>query len=93
MKLIANLSGEESQGVAEILNQLSTNYQIFAISHQPHMPSLSSSHFLVQKHLEGSQIIPLDKNGRIQEIARMISGNKITKEALDFAAKCIENLQ
>lgn len=89
----ANLSGEESQGVAEILNQLSTNYQIFAISHQPHMPSLSSSHFLVQKHLEGSQIIPLDKNGRIQEIARMISGNKITKEALDFAAKCIENLQ
>ncbi|CAM3633364.1 DNA repair protein [Helicobacter ganmani] len=89
----ANLSGEESQGVAEALKTLSENYQIFAISHQSHMPSLADTHFLVQKGAQGSKIIPLDKEGRIREIARMISGNEITKEALDFAMKCIEGNQ
>lgn len=83
----ANLSGEESQGVAEALKALSRNYQVFAISHQSHMPSLADTHFLVQKGAQGSQIIPLDKEGRIHEIARMISGAQITKEALEFATK------
>ncbi|WP_297810556.1 AAA family ATPase [uncultured Helicobacter sp.] len=89
-ELDANLSGEESQGVAEALKKLSCNYQVFAISHQPHMPSLADTHFLIQKHSQGSEIILLDQKGRIYEIARMISGNTITKEALEFATKRIE---
>ena len=88
----ANLSGEESQGVAEVLYQLSQNYQIFAISHQSHMPSLAHSHFLVQKQPQGSQITLLNKEGRIHEIARMISGSEITQEAIDFATKRLQNL-
>lgn len=88
----ANLSGEESQGVAEVLHKLSQNYQIFAISHQSHMPSLAHSHFLIQKQPQGSQITLLDKQGRIHEIARMISGNEITQEAIDFATKRLQNL-
>ncbi|TLD80342.1 DNA repair protein [Helicobacter sp. MIT 11-5569] len=83
----ANLSGEESQGVANVLKALSDSYQIFAISHQPHMPSLANAHFLIQKQPNGSTITELDKQGRIQEIARMISGDSITKEALEFATK------
>lgn len=86
----ANLSGEESQGVAEALKKLSSHYQVFAISHQSHMPSLADTHFLVQKGAQGSQVIPLDEEGRIREIARMISGNEITKEALEFATKRVK---
>ncbi|MDE5592172.1 MAG: DNA repair protein, partial [Helicobacter sp.] len=89
----ANLSGEESQGVAEILKQLSQNFQIFAISHQPHMPSLASRHFLVQKQGGDSKIIALDREGRVQEIARMISGKDITKEAIEFANRCLKNME
>ncbi|WP_104721541.1 DNA repair protein RecN [Helicobacter mesocricetorum] len=89
----ANLSGEESQGVGEILKKLSSNFQIFAISHQPHMPSLATKHFLVQKQAETSKIIELDKVGRIEEIARMISGKNITKEAIDFATQCLKDLE
>ncbi|MCI5969411.1 DNA repair protein [Helicobacter sp.] len=89
----ANLSGEESQGVANALKALSTSYQIFAISHQPHIPSLANTHFLIQKQPNGSTITPLDKQGRIQEIARMISGDSITKEALEFATKQLSTLQ
>ena len=81
----ANLSGEESEGVAQVLHKLSKTYQVFAISHQPHMPSLADNHFLVLKNTQTSEIKLLDTQGRINEIARIISGKEISKEALEFA--------
>lgn len=81
----ANLSGEESAGVAKILKTLSSKYQIFAISHQTHMPSIADTHYLVQKCENTSQIVKLDYQGRVSEIARIISGSEITPQALDFA--------
>lgn len=83
----ANLSGEESDGVAKVLKQLATSYQIFAISHQPHIPALADHHYLVIKKDNKSFIQSLDTEGKIQEIARMISGSNITKEAIEFAKK------
>ncbi|WP_104697155.1 MULTISPECIES: DNA recombination protein RecN [unclassified Helicobacter] len=83
----ANLSGEESEGVAKILKQLASSYQIFAISHQPHIPALADQHYLVYKQDSKSYIKILDLNGKVQEIARMISGADITQEAIDFAKK------
>lgn len=82
----ANLSGEESEGVAKVLKALSKSYQVFAISHQPHLPSVATSHFLVQKG-EGGGIKKLDFEERVCEIARMISGSNLSQEALDFARK------
>lgn len=81
----ANLSGEESEGVAKILKKLSNSYQIFAISHQPHMPTLADHHYLVYKNGDFSDVRLLDTQGRIEEIARMISGAQVTKEAREFA--------
>ncbi|ANV97984.1 hypothetical protein BBW65_03850 [Helicobacter enhydrae] len=81
----ANLSGEESEGVAKVLQKLSKQYQIFAISHQPHLPALADRHFVVQKTEQGSVMAALDDQGRVYEIARMISGSKLSQEALDFA--------
>ena len=81
----ANLSGEESEGVAKKKKKLSASYQIFAISHQPHMPTLADRHYLVQKEGEFSSVRLLDTQGRIEEIARMISGAQVSKEALEFA--------
>lgn len=83
----ANLSGEESEGVARILKTLSKDYQIFAISHQTHMPSLADTHYLVKKSKDSSIITKLDFEGRVKEIARMISGANITNEAMEFARK------
>ncbi|WP_334085911.1 AAA family ATPase [Helicobacter typhlonius] len=81
----ANLSGEESEGVAQILKTLSRTYQIFAISHQTHMPSLADTHYLVEKKEGNSVITKLDFEGRVREVARIISGSNITDEALEFA--------
>lgn len=89
----ANLSGEESEGVAQILKMLSKDYQIFAISHQTHMPSLADTHYLVEKSQDSSIITKLDFEGRVKEIARMISGANITNEAMEFARKHLNALK
>ena len=81
----ANLSGKESSAIATVLNKLSINYQIFAISHQPQLTSTASQHFLVDKKDGISSVKKLDKESRIDEIARMISGEDITKDAYSFA--------
>ena len=81
----ANLSGKESSAIATVLNKLSQNYQIFAISHQPQLTSTANQHFLVDKKDGVSSVKKLDKSSRIDEIARMISGEDITEDAYSFA--------
>lgn len=85
----ANLSGKESDAIAKVLTKLSKSYQIFAISHQPQLTSTSQQHFLVDKHDGISSVKILNKNERINEIARMISGEKITNEAMQFAKNLV----
>ncbi|MEA2049753.1 MAG: DNA recombination protein RecN [Campylobacterota bacterium] len=85
----ANLSGKESQSIAKVLEELSKNYQIFAISHQPQLSATASQHFMVLKTNNNSTIKLLNKEERVDEIARMISGEDISPEALEFAKKLL----
>ncbi len=86
----ANLSGEESKNVALVIEFLSRKYQIFAISHQPHLPSLANQHFLVYKDSDESKIKELNGVEQIREIARMIAGDKIIDEALELAKQLLK---
>ena len=81
----ANLSGKESDAISKVLNKLSDSYQIFAISHQPQLTSSANQHFLVDKIDGKSFVKELNNQERMTEIARMISGEKVTLEALEFA--------
>jgi DNA repair protein RecN (Recombination protein N) len=83
----ANLSGEESMSVAKVLKHLATKYQIFVISHQPQLTSMGDTHFLITKDLKSneSKIKELNQDERINEIARIISGDSISNEAKMFA--------
>jgi len=81
----ANVSGKESESVAKVLRLLSRDYQIFAISHQPQLSSQADLHFLVSKENGESRVTPLGGEARIRELSRMISGEKITEEAITFA--------
>lgn len=81
----ANLSGKESMSVAKVLKQLSTKYQIFAISHQPQLSSQANFHFLVTKHNGKSEVKMLEDDERIVELARMVSGEEVSSEATKFA--------
>ena len=86
----ANLSGEESMSVAKVLRQLSKHFQIYVISHQPQLTSMGDQHFLVYKDGEESKVKELDLNGKIQEIARIISGENVSNEAKEFAKELLE---
>lgn len=86
----ANLSGEESMSVAKVLRQLSQHFQIFVISHQPQLTSMGEQHFLIYKEGNESKVKELGINERVDEIARMISGESISIEAKNFAKELLE---
>jgi DNA repair protein RecN (Recombination protein N) len=83
----ANVSGDESIAIAEMIQKLSQVYQIFAISHQPHLASLANQHIVVTKDESKSQVVILSEEGRVHEITRIIAGENPTDEAVKFAKK------
>ncbi len=87
----ANLSGEESMSVAEVLEFLAKKYQIFAISHQPQLTSKANKHFFVGKKDGKSFVRELNFDERIQEIARIISGKELKKEAIEYAKQLLKD--
>ena len=88
----ANVSGDESIAIANMISKLSSIYQIFVISHQAHLASKANQHILVTKRDDNiSQAIVLDTQGKIDEVARIISGEKPNREAINFAIKLLED--
>lgn len=87
----ANVSGEEAASIAKVLKLLATKYQIFAISHQAQLSSKADKHFLVTKKDSVSSAEELDKDSRVNEIARIISGEEITDSALKHAKELLLN--
>ena len=85
----ANLSGKEAMSIANVLLNLAEFYQIFAISHQPQLSSKANAHFLVEKRGEISNVRELKSEERVSELARMISGERITDEAINFARQLL----
>jgi DNA repair protein RecN (Recombination protein N) len=69
---------------------LSNSYQIFAISHQPQLTSSANQHFLVDKIDGKSFVKELINNEKVNEIARMISGENVTSEAISFAKNLLK---
>jgi DNA repair protein RecN (Recombination protein N) len=85
----ANVSGDESIAIANMIAKLSSVYQIFAISHQAHLAAKANQHLLIYKSNNKSIVKLLNYEGRIDEVARIIGGEKPNIEALSFAKKLI----
>jgi len=83
----ANVSGDESIAIADMIHKLSSAYQIFAISHQPHLSAKAQQHIVVTKTGQKSQAEVLNDVTRVSEIARIIAGENPTEEAVEFAKK------
>lgn len=83
----ANVSGDESIAIAEMIHKLASVYQVFAISHQPHLTAKAGQHIVVTKKGQKSQVEVLNDMSRVSEIARIIAGENPTDEALEFAKK------
>jgi DNA repair protein RecN (Recombination protein N) len=83
------VSGRIAQKVGEALKSLSAIHQIIAITHLPQIASLSDEHFNVEKNQIGSRvvssIIKLNNDEKINEVAKLLSGEDITDAALKSA--------
>jgi DNA repair protein RecN (Recombination protein N) len=83
------VSGEIAIKMGEIMKEMSTTMQVFAITHLPQIAAKGSSHYKVSKRNQGdttiSELNLLTQEERIQQIAEMLSGKDITDSALQHA--------
>lgn len=87
------VSGLAAARIGEKLRETSRGRQVICITHTAQIAALAHEHLLIQKHVqEGrtyTQITSLDEAGRVQELARMISGDKITELTLANAREML----
>ncbi|MBR2326919.1 MAG: DNA repair protein RecN [Alistipes sp.] len=76
------ISGRTANDVGDIIAYLAESMQVIDITHSPQVASKGSRHFLVYKEQSRTHIKPLATEERIEEIAKMLSGNTITDAAL-----------
>ncbi|QRY56922.1 DNA repair protein RecN [Sphingobacterium siyangense] len=83
------ISGEVALRVGEVMESLAENMQVIAISHLPQIAAKGAAHYKVYKEDKAnrtiSNIVRLDQEGRVKEIAQMLSGTNPTDAALEHA--------
>lgn len=88
------IGGRVSEAVGRKLKLLSDNHQVLCVTHQPQISSLADHHFLVRKEMtEGEtrvSLTKLDKRARVEEIARMLTGERITETARKHAKELLK---
>jgi DNA repair protein RecN (Recombination protein N) len=92
----SGIGGATADAVGERLARLSQNYQVLVVTHSPQVAARAAHHWTVakaeQKGTVTTQITPLKaRREQQEEIARMLSGAKITPEARAAAAKLLES--
>ncbi len=87
------VSGAVSNEIANIMAQMSQNMQVFTITHLPQVAAKGKQHFLVYKEVRGNTTITklkeLNQDERIKELAHMLSGEELTRTALDHAKQLL----
>ena len=90
----AGIGGGVAEGVGRRLKKLAAASQVLCVTHLAQIACFADHHYLVQKReLKGRTIASveeLDGVARTREIGRMLSGEKITSEALKHAERLIE---
>ena len=76
------ISGRTANDVGDIISRLAESMQVIDITHSPQVASKGSRHFLVYKEQSRTHIRPLTSEERVEEIAKMLSGDTITEAAL-----------
>ncbi len=83
------VSGEVAAKIGDIMRQMGQSLQLISITHLPQVASKALHHYFIYKDNEGertqSHIRILNRDERISEIAKMLSNDTITTEALRAA--------
>lgn len=83
------ISGRIAQKVGRVMKGLSAFRQVIAITHLAQIAAMADEHFLVEKETEGNSTItkirPLEKNEKVIEVAKLLSGEKVTDASIKSA--------
>ncbi len=83
------ISGRIAQKVGRVMKKLSEYHQVIAITHLAQIAALASEHYEVLKETEGegtiTRIRALDKNEKVIEVAKLLSGEKVTDASIKSA--------
>lgn len=89
------VSGEIADKMGAMMNQMAENIQVISITHLPQIAGKGKYHYKVYKaddeHETYSNIVLLDKQKRIEELAKMLSGTDLTNAALENAKVLLNN--
>ena len=79
----SGVSGKAAGRIGEVLRQSAQGHQILCITHTAQIAALADCHLLIQKNVSNertyTEIHPLDESGRVEALARLISGDHITE--------------
>lgn len=88
------VSGEAAHRVGTLMARMARDRQVIAITHLPQIASKANTHLLVSKDHQAehvhSDIRPLNSEERVQALARMLSGSKTSKAALENARELLK---
>jgi len=88
------VSGETAEKVGRKLKSIAKGQQVICVTHLPQVAAFGDVHFFIQKSPQkGSvtmEVIHLKSKDRVREIARLISGEKISKTSLDHAEQLLK---
>ncbi len=89
------VSGKVASTIGQVFKDISNTHQIIAITHLPQVAGYADSHFSISKQaingITQSNIQELNKNERIDELAKMLSGEKATDIAKENAKELIKH--
>ena len=90
----AGIGGRAAEAVGKKLKQLSRTKQVLCITHLPQIASFADQHYLIEKKEASGRtktsVRALDHEERTKEIARMVSGAKLTETSLKHAEQMIK---
>lgn len=90
----SGIGGRVSEAVGIKLKKLSETNQVFCVTHQPQIARFADSHLLVRKEAIAGRteisVDTLDRRGRVEEIARMLTGAEITETARRHAREMLK---
>ncbi len=90
----SGVSGKAAGRIGEVLRQSAKGHQILCITHTAQIAALADCHLLIQKNVANertyTEIHPLDEEGRVEALARLISGDHVTELSRANAREMLE---
>lgn len=88
------IGGETVRKVAEKLKRISDNVQIICITHSPQIAARGKQQFYIEKNTTDgkteTKVLPLDSEGRVKEVSRMLAGDNISEAVLNHAKELLK---